>query len=457
MKRRPPSNQRTARKTSDGSPTVQRTVGTSASPAFELVQIEKPIYGGNFLARHEGKAIFVPMALPAERARVRIVDDKSKRGYAVAELEELVEASPQRVAPLCPHFGPCGGCHYQHANYDAQLQIKQDVLRETLSRGGVEYSGEIILLAGEPWGYRNRIRLAFDREGNVGYRGRRSHQIIPIQECPIAAPLLVNAALQAADVLRAFETALQPREIALFCNAEGTQLLVSLFVDRPSKLPLNSYAQTLHDRVPELIGAQLVLESDGHQAPRTLDRWGETSLIYRAAGLDYRVDHGAFFQVNRHLIDRFVQHVTAERKGALAWDLFAGVGLFAKRLAQSFEQVIAVESAPSAKAALAANLQGTGGQAVIAGTLQFLQQNRTGTPPDLIVVDPPRTGLGPEITALLSEIGAANMVYVSCDPATLSRDLRVLVDGAYRIERLALADLFPQTFHLETIAHLRRA
>ena len=192
-------------------------------------------------------------------------------------------------------------------------------------------------------------------------------------------------------------------------------------------------------------------------------KWGATSLIYPAAGFDYRVDHGAFFQVNRWLVDALVKSVTANLKGQLAWDLFAGVGLFARALTAGFTRVVAVESAPSATQALAANLKGTRGIPVRATTLDFLRRERDPdgarpglTVPDLIVVDPPRAGLGPEITTLLSQIAAPALVYVSCDPATLARDLRALLAGGYQIESITLADLFPQTFHLETVVHLRR-
>jgi 23S rRNA (uracil1939-C5)-methyltransferase len=168
------------------------------------------------------------------------------------------------------------------------------------------------------------------------------------------------------------------------------------------------------------------------------------------------VDQGAFFQVNRWLVDELVECVTAGLHGGQAWDLFAGVGLFARKLAERFERVIAVESAPAAKAPLKHNLGGTNATAVKATTLEFLRGAANGERPDAIIVDPPRTGLGAETTELLGRISAPEMVYVSCDPATLARDLRALVAAGYAIERIALADLFPQTFHLETVVKLRR-
>jgi 23S rRNA (uracil1939-C5)-methyltransferase len=421
----------------------------------QLVEIEKPVYGGAFLARLEGKAVFVPLTLPGEQAWVRIT--QSKPGYATAEADEIVRVAPERITPACPHFGACGGCHYQHTDYATQLALKQAILRETLERGGVAVPAEIAVLAAEPWRYRNRIRLAFDAAGNLGYRGRRSHGVVPVRECPIAAPLLVEAAEAFAQVARGFAPKLRPTEIALFCDAAETALLASVFTTSPVKLHFNELAQAMHERIPTLTGAELVTEGRPGQQPRTVARWGAASLTYRASGFDYRVDHGAFFQVNRWLVDSLVERVVAGHSGKLAWDLFAGVGLFARQLTARFDRVIAVESAPTATTALAENLRGMPSAAVPAETLTFLRHNRKGERPDLIVVDPPRTGLGAETCALLAEIAAPTLVYVSCDPATLARDLRALIASGYQIQSITLADLFPQTFHLETVVQLRRS
>jgi 23S rRNA (uracil1939-C5)-methyltransferase len=443
---------------------VGHPLGIEPPPPSEsqLVVIEKPIYGGAFLARIEGKAVFVQLALPGEQARVRIVEDRP--GYSTAEAEEIVDASPERIAFTCPHFGACGGCCYQHTNYAAQLAYKQAILRETLERGGVAAPAEIGVLAGEPWAYRNRIRLAFDAAGNPGYRGRRSNWVVPVSECPIAAPLLVRAAQAAAEVARHLAPTLRPTEISLFCDAGESSLLAGVFSfgaahssPAAARSGFGDFAQALAERIPALKGAELVAIGGKAGQPRTIAQWGAASLAYRAAGFEYRVDRGAFFQVNRFLVDSLVERVCAGLKGELAWDLFAGVGLFARRLTASFARVVAVESAPSATQALAANLRGTTGAAVRSTTLDFLRRNRKGIPPDSIVVDPPRAGLGPEVTALLAEVAAPAMVYVSCDPATLARDLSALAGSGYAIQSITLADLFPQTFHLETVVHLRRA
>jgi len=420
-----------------------------------LVNIEKPVYGGAFLARVDGKAIFTPLTLPGEQARVRVVDDH--RGYAFAEAEEIVAAAPERVTPPCPHFGPCGGCHYQHASYEAQLACKQAILRETLERAGVPPPEKITVLAREPWQYRNRIRLALDAIGNPGYRGRRSHEIVPIRDCPIAAPLLVKAALAAAALLRHSASAQRPAEMSLFCDAGESALLFSATVANPSRALVEDFAGELVREFPALQGVEFSAEGLPGRQPQTSARWGKTSILYRAAGFDYRVDHGAFFQVNRWLVDEFVDRVAAGHRGGVAWDLFAGVGLFSRRLSAGFDSVIAVESAAAALPALEANLAGVRATAIRASALDFLRSRRAGEQPDLIVADPPRAGLGAETTALLAEIAAPVLVYVSCDPATLARDLSTLLSAGYAIEELTLADLFPQTFHIESVVQLRHA
>ena len=294
-------------------------------------------------------------------------------------------------------------------------------------------------------------------QGNPGYRGRRSHALVPIRECPITAPLLVSAALTFVQVVRQTAPNLHPAEIALFCNKDESALLATVFLPHAGKIRFEQVAQSFAERTPALKGIEFLLAGQKGQQARAIAQWGAPSLAYRAAGFDYRVDHGSFFQVNRCLIDALVERVTGESSGKLAWDLFAGVGLFARKLADKFERVIAVESAPSATKALEQNLSGTRAQAVKSETLDFLRRQSEGDRPDLIVVDPPRTGLGAETTAQLARIAASALVYVSCDPATLARDLRALTSSGYAIDSITLADLFPQTFHLETLVRLRRA
>jgi 23S rRNA (uracil1939-C5)-methyltransferase len=444
-----------------GASSMRRTPGArvgnhETSPATRnVVEIEKPIYGGAFLARAEGKAVFVPLTLPGEQVSIRITQNKS--GYSTAELTEILTPSPQRIRPSCPHFGTCGGCNYQHTSYENQLGFKEAILRETLERTGIQSPDHIAILSANPWSYRNRIRVAFDADGNPGYRSRRSHSIIPISECPISAPLLLSAARASADYLHRVPANLRPTELSLFCDPSESALLATFFAPDSASIRLEPLAQALHERIPALKGAELAADGrPGHPA-RTLAKWGEPAISYAAAGFNYRVDQGAFFQANRWLVDSLVDCVTQGQSGELAWDLFAGVGLFARKLTSTFARVVAVESAPPAVISLEQNLNGTTGTAVRASTLDFLRQSSAGERPDLIVLDPPRTGLSPEIITLLAATAAPTLVYVSCDPATMARDLRALIASGYSIHSITLADLFPQTFHLETVVHLRHA
>ena len=350
-------------------------------------------------------------------------------------------------------FGACGGCHLQHASYPAQLALKRQVLRDTLTRAGVALPANIDTLAGEPWGYRNRIRLAVTPTGEMGYRGRKSHEIIPITQCPIAAPLLVETALQLAPLLAGAPAPIP--ELELFTNPGGSGLLVTLFCS--AETDAGDWLGELAARLPRISGLRLQL-GDGGLTPRILAQTGAGSLACAAAGFAYRVEHGAFFQVNRFLADRFVAAVTDGHHGQLAWDLYAGVGLFARPLTAQFGQVLAVESAEASFAGLRENLAGTSGTAIGSTTLDFLRRNRVQREarPDLVVLDPPRSGLGEETCTLLNAIHAPRMIYVSCDPATMARDLHQLTQERFRLEALTLVDMFPQTYHLETIATLAR-
>ena len=243
----------------------------------------------------------------------------------------------------------------------------------------------------QSWAYRNRIRLAFTADGNPGYRGRRSHAVVPIAECPITAPLLVSAAAIFADTARRFSHSLRPTELSLFTNADETAMLATVFTSSAEPSQFDQFASAVAEQIPALKGMDLVSEAANDRKPsrqpRTVARWGQESINYRAAAFDYRVDHGAFFQVNRWLVDGLVEQVCAGYQGHLAWDLFAGVGLFARQLTAHFASVVAVESAPPAVASLEENLRSTTGSAVRASTLEFLRQNskiKAGVVPDLI-------------------------------------------------------------------------
>jgi 23S rRNA (uracil1939-C5)-methyltransferase len=398
------------------------------------LRIEKAIYGGDGLARApEGKTVFVPGTLPGELVEATIATDR--RSFATGELASIVEPSAERVLPGCEYVPRCGGCQYQHAVPAYQLQMKLDILKETLARAHVPAPEQIGSMAAEPWGYRNRIRLQV-KGGVIGYRGRGSHNLLPVTHCPIAAPLLEQAI---AAVARC------NGEVEFFTNEE--QLQVSLWPER--ECDLEAFAGQLQAEIPALTGVGLFSQNG------TLVHWEQRSLSYAVSGHRYQVSLGSFFQINRFLLPGLVELVTGNRSGRLAWDLYSGVGLFARAL--HFENVTAVEAEGFSADDLKKNLEGTPHRVVRSSTLDFLRsQTAAREKPELIVVDPPRAGLGKEVCAHLARIAAPNIIYVSCDPATLARDLQSLLRSGYSVQAMNLLDLFPQTFHLETVTVLGR-
>lgn len=420
------------------------------------LRIEKPVYGGAGLARDEGKAVFVPFTLPGENVEARVARDHGS--YAEAELEHVLEPSPCRAAPPCPYFGECGGCHYQHASYKAQVEMKTQILRESLERARIAEIPDIEPLCGERLGYRNRIRLQIDRTtSKLCYKRRASNENLAVELCPIAAPVLQEALKAIQSVAREWRLGQHFAEIELFTNGAQDEMLLifwSAAREQAAADALRALWAGMKNAVPQAVGAAVFTTEHGKPQGRLVAQTGEPFLAYTAAEREYRVSTGSFFQVNRFLIDPLVELVAGWRSGKLAWDLYAGVGLFSAALAERFERVVAVESAPSAVRDLRRNLQGRQHRTVGASTLEFLRQASGDAAPDCIVVDPPRAGLGKEVTGLLAGTGAAHITYVSCDPATLSRDLKWLLDSGYHLKGMRMVDLFPQTFHMESVAEL---
>jgi len=432
------------------------------------LQIEKAVYGGAGLAHQTegedaGKAVFVPFTLPGELVEARLLEQKNSFGEA--SLLQVLTASGDRVPPRCAHFGQCGGCHYQHATYPAQVQMKAAILQETLERAGLAALPEIQTHTGEPWAYRNRTRLRIaelEATLRVGYNKRGSNEFLAIHECPISAPLVWRAAealLQVAAENSAAARLLRGAvEVEFFTTGDEKNLQMTLFA-RKAQPGFGALCERMQELVPELAGADvsLVPSSEPHRRarrPRTLETWGADGMTYVVAGERYWISRGSFFQVNRFLVDELVRIVTAGRRGTIVWDLYAGVGLFSRALAKAFQQVVAVEAAADD---LSKSFNGPGKRAVETTTVEFLrsavvQRER----PEFIVMDPPRAGVGAEACALLARISSPEIVYVSCDPVTLARDLKLLAATDYNIVEIHMVDMFPQTFHLETVMILRR-
>lgn len=418
-----------------------------------VVRVGRALYGGLFEAE-PGPAL--PMVLPGEEVEVS------------EEELSVLRPSAARIEPACVHFGVCGGCQYQHAAYLEQLRLKREILSTLLTPLSV--TG---VCAGEPWGYRNRIRLrvrqAPDGSFQAGYNRRGTNEFLPVRMCPIAAPLLWRAASAILDlaaaqpVVAAWIAAAE--EIELFTTPDEGSLQVQVLVGQPPSIPFStSFAaacESLKKAVPELAGAGAVMHPDAPRRQRlgwAGVAWGSDGLTYPVGMHRFWAGRAAFFQVNRFLLEELLREVTAGYKGALSWDLFAGVGLFTRALVKSFDRVVSVEANPVAVAVLeqmarkAPCIEPRGESALAFLEHAVLQRER----PDLVVLDPPRAGLGERGAALLARIAPVRIVYVSCDPVTLARDLAVLLAAGYTAGPVTLFDLFPQTFHLETVVALAR-
>jgi 23S rRNA (uracil1939-C5)-methyltransferase len=447
----------------------------------ETLHIERLLYSGNGLALSErGAPVMVPFTLPGET-----VEATNPNASNEAQLLCVLTPSPERVPAPCPHFGACGGCHYQMANYPEQLRLKQSIFAELLKGAGIESAPEPLMHSAEPWGYRNRIRLRVaralgggddtDTEGSLrlGYNRHATTEFLPITTCLIAAPVLwstakslLAAAAQDRDVAYWLNAT---AEVELFCDHTMKRIQVTFFCaprTKPLFDSLDRAAITLQAYAPQgvLITATAAAAFDPRTGPtgRIIAEAGAPGLNYRVLDETYWITRGGFFQVNRFLLETLVELVCNDddqpRSGSLAWDLFAGVGLFSRVLARSFHEITAVEANPTAVADLRSALTKRGSTSTVleSTTLDFLRRAVLGRDrPELIVLDPPRAGVGLEACELLARIAAPTLIYVSCDPTTLARDLSAL-QPFYTIRALHLVDLFPQTFHLETVAILER-
>ncbi len=420
------------------------------------LKIEKLVYGGDGLARlAEGKTVFLPFVLPAEEVNATIVQEKSS--FARATVDEVVKPSPYRTAPVCAYFSNCGGCHYQHAGYAAQLENKRAILKETLLRNGkLEWKGEIITHSGEPWNYRNRSRFKV-RSGPdfaIGYHRLGSHELLPVKQCPISSPAINSFLVKIWELGEAGKVPAGINEIEVFSDHANAKVVLEIYL-APDAPEMREFAAELQTKAPEIQGfaffAGTPAEAGAAQPRYTV---GDPVLAYQVGERSLRVNAGAFFQVNRYLVRELVQTVCGDFHGRIALDLYAGVGLFATHLARRFDQVFAVESAPISSIDLQANAAKN--LVPVRSTAEGFLPRCINMQPDLVVVDPPRAGLGPKVTQLLAALRVKRIVYVSCDPATLARDVRLLLETGYHVEEVHMIDLFPQTFHIESIVRLAR-
>ncbi|MEX2031914.1 MAG: class I SAM-dependent RNA methyltransferase, partial [Dehalococcoidia bacterium] len=403
-----------------------RTRGAKRMVNRPLTPIEVTLTGfaaGGKAVGHaaDGRVVFVEYALPGERVIAEITDDRPSFIEATAVL--VLEASEDRVIPRCQYFGKCGGCQLQHVDYARQLELKADVVRDQLRRIGRFTAEEAAALVrpmlgmDEPWGYRNHNRFTVRRDGEIGFMQRGTHHFMRIDECLIAHPR-VNEVLQVAQ-----ERTMQARQLTV-------------------RVGVNTEDEMVQPRLQW---------RPGHGGQDRRDRIASGQQHYTEAlnGIPYRISGPAFFQVNTVQAERLVALVVGRVLAAgarVVVDAYAGVGTFAAQLAHAVEHVVTIEESAAAGVDAEVNLAPFDNVTRIVGKVEATLPGMTPSP-DVVVIDPPRSGLFPGVVEAIIDSAARRVVYVSCDPATLARDLRMFVDGGFAVVEVQPVDMFPHTQH----------
>ena len=385
------------------------------------VTIEKLIYGGEGLARLENVALFIAKTVPGDRVKVIITE--AEKNFFRAKVVEILDPSPMRRVAPCLYFGHCGGCQLQHINYFAQLEAKASFIEDSLKRiGRFSLSSRIEVKHAEEFNYRNKVQLKIERSTKplqIGFYKAGSHRVCDVENCLI----LANELNQALKVLRNAQD-----EIAL------------------SQIPYSKI--------------DLIKGVNGISANQKITSLNEDSVYQQVLGINYYFEPNCFFQVNQYLLETLVENVVGTRTGKIALDLYAGVGFFALQLAKNYQKVMATEVNKTAVKWAKHNVKENN-----INNLEFYdfstekwlaKMSRQVIKPDLIILDPPRVGIIKKTLLSIAELQPKEIVYVSCEPTTLARDLRILVDCGYQLNNVVGIDLFPQTYHIETVASLKK-
>lgn len=428
----------------------------SVRPGDRLeVVIEKGVYRGLGLARHQGQVVMVPRALPGDRLRVRV--ESVERGFLRARAEEMLSPGQSRRASPCEFADRCGGCAYQELDYAAQLSLKEAVLRESLSRARVAWDHAIPLAGSPEEGWRTRASLHLSSRGEsllLGLHEEGTHQVVDLPRClQLSDPMTRAARALLEELSRQPRRGRAIRHVDLAESVDGRELVLALETELDVKgaVALSGLAGA----VPGLTGfGAMAGEGKGR---RFLSLRGDPHVRSTVAGTPLRAHVRSFFQSNRFLVEPLTAAVLElVPKGGTVLDLYAGVGLFALPLARQAERVRAAEVNPLAAEDARWNAEQAGLREVEMhrGDVREALELWPAAAEERVVLDPPRTGAGADVVRLLAKRRPAAIVYVSCDPPTLARDLKLFETEGYRPDVIRAFDLFPDTFHLETVVRL---
>jgi len=422
---------------------------------FVDLLLEKHTYGGDAMGRLEdGRAVFVPFGLPGERVRIRLTEEK--RGFARGELLEILEASPRRMVPRCTHFGVCGGCHYQNLPYEEQLSAKTEILRDQLTRiGRIENPPVQKMVASpSPWNYRNHVQFHLTEEGRLGYVRAGVPVVFPIIECH-----LPEGSINSLWPQLEFEPGTNLERVSLRSGKDDDLMLI-LESDSPEPPELE---------IEAAISVAHVFEENAVVIA------GTDHIVVSVLGRDFRVSAPSFFQVNTVLAEKMINYLltnlpitnlpitnppttnppTTDLPTPTLLDVYCGAGLFSAFLVPQCGRVIGIESSPSACEDFSFNLDEFDHVELYEGLAEDVIPHLEAKP-DIVLVDPPRAGLEKRVVDGILRLDPHLVVYVSCDPSTLARDARRLIDGGYRLKEVTPFDLFPQTYHIESISLFER-
>jgi len=406
----------------------------NSQPETFEIQLEKLTYGGAALGRlSDNRAVFVPFGLPGERVRVRLVEEK--KNFARGEIVEILEASPDRIEAKCIHFGECGGCHYQNLPYEKQTQAKKDVLIDQLKRIGKLENPPVKLMAAcpNPWNYRNHVQFHLTEIGKVGYARAAGMRVLEISECHLPEPSIDELWHQLE-----FEPETNIERVSLRAGMDDDLMLV-LESGAPETPELEIEAGISVTHVYE--ENTIVLAGSDHVIMRVLDR-------------DFKVSAASFFQVNTAMAEKMVEYLLGNlpiNQSTTLLDVYCGVGLFTAFLASKCGRVIGIESSESSCEDFTVNLDEFDNVELYEGEAEDVIPYLEATP-DIVVVDPPRAGLDKVVVDGILKLHPSLIVYVSCDPSTLARDAARLINGGYTLKEVTPFDLFPQTYHIESIS-----
>ncbi len=459
----------------DGMSSISKAEMNWSGRTVEL-EITDLNHAGEGVGRAGSFTVFVPFCVPGDRVSARVIS--VQKNYARALLETLLVPSPLRVKAPCRHFGACGGCQLQHLGYGEQLRQKREIVLQALRRlGGLETAVLPVLGMAEPWHYRNKAQFPLAREGGklrAGFFRRGTHQIVDLLDCPIQHPLIDSTFTIARNLLDRMGVPVYDekthsgllRHLAIRVSDFANKVLV-IFVTNGRDFPQGSaLAKALSAGVPALAGVvQNVNTRRGNIVfgVENITLWGEPCLIEQVGGISCYISPASFFQVNSlqaGVLFRQVEKYAALTGTETVFDLYCGTGTIALYLSRRAGKVIGIESFAAAisDARENARLNRINNAEFFTGKAEELFPGfvEKGYRPDVVIVDPPRKGCSEKLLSAIATAGPKRLIYVSCNPSTLARDLRYLLGKGYDASEVQPIDMFPQTSHVETVVLMSR-